>query len=308
MRTNPDRITTAWLEKRIGLVNDMLGRPKTQYTEKAGGGLTGNRGHLFIDHAYGGVKVAEMAGGGTGENNISEGYVPKKELNNFINGMIAAIRLIENKRRRNPITEGQLENFVYELDTSGRYELEGALKIAVMESKDLSISPNKRQIYKDLAALIRKELKKFSPSRNPKRRKVAKKKRTVKQRAATKKMLAANRARLRKKTKTARRKTRRNPQKARPGLKVKKKSQLWVVFRCFGRDVQYATVKMGRGAHVGLTGMRSEAAIFKTKPQATNIANYLARNHTGRHMWGIVNEKQTGVQIRNFCEKALAGN
>ena len=40
-----------------------------------------------------------MSGGGTGENNISDGYVPKKELNNFINGMIAAVRLVENKKR-----------------------------------------------------------------------------------------------------------------------------------------------------------------------------------------------------------------
>jgi len=100
-KKNPDRITDAWLEKRVGLLNDMLGRPKTQYTKKADGGLTGNRGNLFIDHAYGGVKVAEMAGNGTGENNISDGYVPKKELNNFINGMIAAVRLQQTKR--NPV-------------------------------------------------------------------------------------------------------------------------------------------------------------------------------------------------------------
>jgi len=174
MRKNPDRITTAWLEKRIGLVNDMLGRPATAYTKLKSGKLKQNKGHLYIDHAYGGVGVEEMLDHGV--NDISGGHEPKRELNNFINGMIAAIRLIENKRRRNPITAGQLENFVYELDTSGRYDLEGALKLAVMESKDFSISPNKRQIYKDLAKLIRKELKKFSPSRNPKRRTVAKKK------------------------------------------------------------------------------------------------------------------------------------
>lgn len=100
-KKNPARVTDAWLKKRIALVNEMLGRPQAQYTKKADGGLTGNRGHLFIDNAYGGVKVAEMAGNGTGENDISNGYVPKRELNNFIDGMIAAVRLME--RGKNPV-------------------------------------------------------------------------------------------------------------------------------------------------------------------------------------------------------------
>ena len=71
------------------------------------------------------------------------------------------------KMKNNPITEGQLESFVYEMDGSGRDELKDALKVAVAASKDYSISGAKRIIYRDLAKILRKEIKKFSPSRNP---------------------------------------------------------------------------------------------------------------------------------------------
>lgn len=97
---NPERITQQWLEKRLALVNSMMGNPEAAYTD-TGSGLKQNQGHLYIDHAYGGVGVEEMAR--SGANAVSGGHVPKRELNTFIDGMIAALRLIDQRKRgRNP--------------------------------------------------------------------------------------------------------------------------------------------------------------------------------------------------------------
>lgn len=101
---NPQRITQAWLEKRVALINDMMGNPEAAYTRGADGGLKNNQGHLYIDHAYGRVGLEEM--GRSGANAISGGHVPKRELNNFLDGMIAALRLLDQRKRgRNPTAE-----------------------------------------------------------------------------------------------------------------------------------------------------------------------------------------------------------
>lgn len=317
---NPDRITQAWLDKRVDLLNDMLGRPKTQYTKKAGGGLIGNGGHLFIDHAYGGVKVAEMSGGGTGENNISDGYVPKRELNNFINGMIAAARLAE--RKTNPITEGQLENFVYELDSSGRDELKGALAFAVMYSKDYSQSPAQRIIYKDMAKLIRKEIKKFAPSRNPKgRKKMAKKKRSAKQLANDKRLGRMAKARAKTKRGGARKKKskincgactvaigahtygkgcRKKKATRNPKRKVSARSHLWNIFKCRGQSVMFLTYNVG--GNPTWSKHRGKAIAFKSSDMAHRYAAGIA-NMRGysKYQLGAVSQTNTAAQIRASC-------
>lgn len=102
-KKNPERITQAWLEKRVALINDMMGNPEAAYTRGADGGLKNNQGHLYIDHAYGGVGLEEM--GRSGANAISGGHVPKRELNTFLDGMIGALRLLDQRKRgRNPAT------------------------------------------------------------------------------------------------------------------------------------------------------------------------------------------------------------
>jgi hypothetical protein len=102
---NPERITQSWLEKRVALINSMMGNPEAAYTKQgsgAGGSLKQNQGHLYIDHAYGGVGLEEMAR--SGANAVSGGHVPKRELNTFLDGMIAALRLIDQRKRgRNPL-------------------------------------------------------------------------------------------------------------------------------------------------------------------------------------------------------------
>ena len=97
---NPQRITQAWLEKRVGLINQMLKRPETAYTQTKDG-LKSNAGHFYIDSAYGGVGLEMMAKGG-GAHAINGGHVPKRELSNFMDGFIAAIREIQSSRVSNP--------------------------------------------------------------------------------------------------------------------------------------------------------------------------------------------------------------
>lgn len=147
---------------------------------------------------------------------------------------------------------------------------------------------------------------------NPKRKgtktMARKKPRTAKQRAATKKMLAANRARLRKKTKTARRKTRgrkvrrkvrRNPQKARPGLKARKK--LYVAFVCWPKGkVNYAYIADTRAARVGISSNKGQSVLFQTKTRAHNVAKLLAKIWPGARA-GVANADATAAEIRAAC-------
>ncbi len=136
-----------------------------------------------------------------------------------------------------------------------------------------------------------------------------KKTRTAKQRAATRKMLAANKARRGKKTKTARRKTRgrktatrktrRNPQKARPGLKAKKK--LYVAFICWPKGkVNYAYIADTRAARVGISGSKSQSVLFQTKARAHNVAKLLAKTWPGARA-GVANADATTAEIRAAC-------
>lgn len=95
-KKNPERITQAWLEKRVGLINSMMGNPETAYTKTASG-LKQNAGHLYIDSAYGGVGLERMST--SGADTVSGGHVPKRELSNFMDGFIAALRLIDRQKR-----------------------------------------------------------------------------------------------------------------------------------------------------------------------------------------------------------------
>ena len=63
-----ERTTKAQLYRMVYQLNEKLGRPLTQYSGY-GKTLTGNKGHLFLDHnaTYGGWQLSEMCGNGTGE-------------------------------------------------------------------------------------------------------------------------------------------------------------------------------------------------------------------------------------------------
>ncbi len=263
-KTNPERITAAWLKKRVGLLNDMLDRPTTAYTKKADGGLTGNRGHLFIDNAYGGVKVAEMSGGGTGENNISDGYVPKKELNNFINGMIAGVREAQAGRKQNPThkkTPGYSAGFklgkkkkgrkknpiikqgmqlpggrgrVMQYDSATDYVLVdrgvGVQPFVVWTIDPVSLDTYTGHYFKNLGDAVRKFEEKAGMKMNPKgRKKMAKKKRSAKQLANDKRLGRMAKARAKVKRGGARKKVARKKVAKRKTNPKTNKARTWKI-------------------------------------------------------------------------------
>ena len=87
-----NRITNKLLEKRVELLNNMLDRPTEPY-QQIDGKLKANIGNIYLDHAYGGVGLYEMANDGGGVKNITYGHMTKRELDNFITGMLSALRL-----------------------------------------------------------------------------------------------------------------------------------------------------------------------------------------------------------------------
>ena len=327
-KKNPaQRITDAMLDRRVDLLNQVLGRPEKPWTKKPDGGMVANIGNLHISGAYGGVSLHEMMNQGGGVNDISQiGYVPKRELYNFINGMLATAEF----RKKNPITPGQLENFVYELDGSGKEELQGALKVAVDSSKDFSIPAAKRKIYKDLATLLRKELKKFDPSRNPKGRKtMRKKKRSAKQLANDKRLgrMAKARAKAKRggrrkitKKKTTRKKKTtgygRLKRSAKPlkynpkptfrkskGSGVYPKLRVFNIFKCYGKSVRF----------LGLTTagklqwtIRDASISWRSQKKAAGVARKLAKKSgMAKYDVGVAASGTSSSKIAAHCK---AGN
>ena len=87
------RTTIERLENQVRLLNNMLGLPETPYT-KADGRYVPNIGNLHISQAHGGVELHQMYNDSGGVSNISQnGHVSKPELDTFLQGMIAALRL-----------------------------------------------------------------------------------------------------------------------------------------------------------------------------------------------------------------------
>ena len=86
------RTTRVRLENMVTSINKMLGLPETQYTKK-GSEYIPNIGNLHIDGAYGGVGLHQMYNDGGGIEAIKHGYGTKPEMDIFLQGMVAALRL-----------------------------------------------------------------------------------------------------------------------------------------------------------------------------------------------------------------------
>ena len=82
------RITQRDLEQLVERVNELTESPLEAY-HKLNGQFIQNEGHYLLDYAYGGVKLTRLARHGSRD--ISSGYGTKKELYNFLNGMLTAL-------------------------------------------------------------------------------------------------------------------------------------------------------------------------------------------------------------------------
>lgn len=85
------RITANTLERSINLINKELGLNPEPYSDITNG-ITGNKGTLKLDCAYGGYKVVEMIGNGTGEREITRTRMTSKELYNFLDGFVVGMK------------------------------------------------------------------------------------------------------------------------------------------------------------------------------------------------------------------------
>lgn len=103
-KKNPaPRVTIKRLENRIKYLNEQLGRPIAPYTKDKSGKFKANIGNLHLAEEYGGVGLYEMATAGGGVNNIAGGIMTKRELDNFISGMMARELVQQTSRgKKNP--------------------------------------------------------------------------------------------------------------------------------------------------------------------------------------------------------------
>jgi len=85
------RINKTMLERRVSLLNEILGQPNEPYqTERdANGNLVANAGTYYLGNAYGGYRLERMAKGG-GASDISP-RLPAGQVCDWINAYIDGI-------------------------------------------------------------------------------------------------------------------------------------------------------------------------------------------------------------------------
>lgn len=76
------------LEQMVKVLNIRMNRPTEVYTMKDGK-YTANYGCFHIEGAYGGVRLSETVNGSAVKTHT--GYLPKKDLARFIQGMLATL-------------------------------------------------------------------------------------------------------------------------------------------------------------------------------------------------------------------------
>lgn len=81
-------VTQRMLDRAVKELNETMGNPTTPYNDD----MKPNAGHIFVDHATGGYKLARMSKGG-GESSVCGVYErgTKRDVYNQINLMIWAI-------------------------------------------------------------------------------------------------------------------------------------------------------------------------------------------------------------------------
>lgn len=77
-----------WAVERL---NNLTGHKTEAYTKGQDGKYTPNGGTYLLDSAYGGWQLAQMCDEGTGQKQITYGFVSKKEMFNNIQNIIKGI-------------------------------------------------------------------------------------------------------------------------------------------------------------------------------------------------------------------------
>ena len=121
------RITKAWLERRVTMVNTLLERPVALYNAGAAA-ADQNIGHLLFDKDGGGYKLVEIIGYGGVERSWSKRLSPK-DMDQFIDGIVKGIAL-----RNAHIGVVLLKNEVEKLGLTPDAALYGTTNAALLHS------------------------------------------------------------------------------------------------------------------------------------------------------------------------------
>lgn len=84
-----------------------------------------------------------------------------------------------------------------------------------------------------------------------------------------------------------------------PKRTARKKSHLWIVFKCRGRSVMYVNAGRG-GARFGLTPRKGSAIFFQRKSDALSVAKSGIEKDASAK-WGVISDDATATEIRRMC-------
>lgn len=87
------RITEKDLQKVVDRINRETGSPMTTYTKTADGKHSANVGNYHLDGAYGGWKLVRMDNQSGGIRNVTDGFVPKRELYDLMHAILTGMEL-----------------------------------------------------------------------------------------------------------------------------------------------------------------------------------------------------------------------
>ena len=85
------RIKLADVRRRVNYLNDLTGHDSEAYTRDENGKFRANVGTYVLDRAYGGNKLARIVSESGGEQNVTQGYVPLRQIYYEINAYISGI-------------------------------------------------------------------------------------------------------------------------------------------------------------------------------------------------------------------------
>ena len=87
-----DRITEKHLRSRLATINALVGANPEPYSSLPDGTHQANPGTYCLDHAYGGVNLAQIMNTSGGERDVlGVGYVSKRALHALLGAFIAGL-------------------------------------------------------------------------------------------------------------------------------------------------------------------------------------------------------------------------
>lgn len=95
----PEKMTRAKVDARIDYLNRLTGSPTEPYTKGPDGRYVANPGNFHLEGAYGGHKLARMAGlNGCSQDPLNTGFVSLRAVYDAIDCYIRALEDVQSGR------------------------------------------------------------------------------------------------------------------------------------------------------------------------------------------------------------------